>query len=67
MDAAKIAGLNCLKLMNDSTAVELNYGIYKEDLPGCDENPKVVVFVDMGHSAFQVSICAFNKGSVYCL
>lgn len=22
--------------------VALNYGIYKEDLPGCDENPKIV-------------------------
>uniref|UniRef100_A0A671KYM6 Heat shock 105/110 protein 1 n=1 Tax=Sinocyclocheilus anshuiensis TaxID=1608454 RepID=A0A671KYM6_9TELE len=64
LDAAKIAGLNCLKLMNDSTAVVLNYGIYKEGLPGCDENPKIVAFVDMGHSALQVSVCAFNKGKL---
>nr|XP_005157776.1 heat shock protein 105 kDa isoform X2 [Danio rerio] len=67
LDAAKIAGLNCLKLMNDSTAVALNYGIYKEDLPGSDENPKIVAFVDLGHSAFQVSICAFNRGKVKVL
>uniref|UniRef100_A0A8C1BJY2 Heat shock protein family H (Hsp110) member 1 n=1 Tax=Cyprinus carpio carpio TaxID=630221 RepID=A0A8C1BJY2_CYPCA len=67
LDAAKIAGLNCLKLMNDSTAVALNYGIYKEGLPGCDENPKIVAFVDMGHSALQVSVCAFNKGKLRVL
>uniref|UniRef100_A0A8C1XFS4 Heat shock 105/110 protein 1 n=1 Tax=Cyprinus carpio TaxID=7962 RepID=A0A8C1XFS4_CYPCA len=67
LDAAKIAGLNCLKLMNDSTAVALNYGIYKEGLPGCDENPKIVAFVDMGHSALQVSVCAFNKGKLKVL
>ncbi|XP_016416456.1 heat shock protein 105 kDa-like [Sinocyclocheilus rhinocerous] len=60
LDAAKIASLNCLKLMNDSTAVALIYGIYKKDLPGCDENPKIVAFVDMGHSALQVLSTAFD-------
>ncbi|XP_051521103.1 heat shock protein 105 kDa isoform X2 [Myxocyprinus asiaticus] len=67
LDATKIAGLNCLKLMNDNTAVALNYGIYKQDLPGTDEKPKIVVFVDMGHSALQVSVCAFNKGKLKVL
>ncbi|XP_075418890.1 heat shock protein 105 kDa isoform X2 [Tenrec ecaudatus] len=67
LDAAHIVGLNCLRLMNDMTAVALNYGIYKPDLPGEEENPRVVVFVDMGHSAFQVSACAFNKGRLKVL
>ncbi|KAK1786452.1 hypothetical protein P4O66_018144 [Electrophorus voltai] len=67
LDAAKIAGLNCLQLMNDTTAVALNYGIYKEDFPDLNEKPKVVFFVDMGHSAFQVSACAFNKGKLKVL
>ncbi|XP_055965224.1 heat shock protein 105 kDa isoform X2 [Sorex fumeus] len=67
LDAAQIVGLNCLRLMNDMTAVALNYGIYKQDLPGPDEKPRVVVFVDMGHSAFQVSACAFNKGKLKVL
>lgn len=40
----------------------LNYGIYKEDLPGPDEKPKL--FVDIGHSALQFSVCAFNKGKL---
>lgn len=47
-----------------SLVVALNYGIYKQDLPGADEKPRVVVFVDMGHSSFQVSACAFNKGKL---
>ncbi|XP_075055056.1 heat shock protein 105 kDa [Mixophyes fleayi] len=67
LDAAQIVGLNCLKLMNDMTAVALNYGIYKEDLPAPEEKPKVVVFVDMGHSSFQISACAFNKGKLKVL
>uniref|UniRef100_H0X1I3 Heat shock protein 105 kDa n=1 Tax=Otolemur garnettii TaxID=30611 RepID=H0X1I3_OTOGA len=67
LDAAQIVGLNCLRLMNDMTAVALNYGIYKQDLPSLDENPRIVVFVDMGHSAFQVSACAFNKGKLKVL
>ncbi|XP_063285528.1 heat shock protein 105 kDa isoform X1 [Pelobates fuscus] len=67
LHAAQIVGLNCLKLMNDMTAVALNYGIYKQDLPGPEEKPKIVVFVDMGHASFQVSACAFNKGKLKVL
>ncbi|XP_053167053.1 heat shock protein 105 kDa [Hemicordylus capensis] len=67
LDAAQVVGLNCLRLLNDMTAVALNYGIYKQDLPAPEEKPRIVVFVDMGHSAFQVSACAFNKGKLKVL
>ncbi|XP_051869805.1 heat shock 70 kDa protein 4-like [Pristis pectinata] len=67
MDAAQIAGLNCLRLINETTSVALAYGIYKQDLPGPEEKPRNVVFVDLGHSAFQVSVCAFNKGKLKVL
>uniref|UniRef100_A0A3P8UCI3 Heat shock protein family A (Hsp70) member 4 like n=1 Tax=Amphiprion percula TaxID=161767 RepID=A0A3P8UCI3_AMPPE len=66
-DATQIAGLNCLRLINDTTAVALAYGIYKQDLPTPEERPRNVVFVDMGHSSFQVSITAFNKGKLKVL
>ncbi|XP_073339753.1 heat shock 70 kDa protein 4L isoform X5 [Pagrus major] len=66
-DASQIAGLNCLRLINDTTAVALAYGIYKQDLPTPEERPRNVVFVDMGHSSFQVSITAFNKGKLKVL
>ncbi|XP_018421128.1 PREDICTED: heat shock 70 kDa protein 4 [Nanorana parkeri] len=67
LDATQIAGLNCLRLINETTAVALAYGIYKQDLPAPEEKPRLVVFVDMGHSAYQVSVCAFNKGKLKVL
>ncbi|XP_059377252.1 heat shock 70 kDa protein 4-like [Carassius carassius] len=67
IDAAQIAGLNCLRLMNETTAVALAYGIYKQDLPAHEEKPRTVVFVDIGHSSYQVSVCAFNKGKLKIL
>lgn len=66
-DASQIAGLNCLRLINDTTAVALAYGIYKQDLPTTEEKPRNVVFVDMGHSSYQVSVTAFNKGKLKVL
>ncbi|XP_060035088.1 heat shock 70 kDa protein 4L [Erinaceus europaeus] len=65
--AAQVAGLHCLRLMNETTAVALAYGIYKQDLPSLEEKPRNVVFIDMGHSAYQVSACAFNKGKLKVL
>ncbi|XP_054611871.1 heat shock 70 kDa protein 4a [Dunckerocampus dactyliophorus] len=67
MNAAQIAGLNCLRLMNETTAVTLAYGIYKQDLPAPEEKPRIVVFVDVGHSGYQVSVCAFNTGKLKVL
>ncbi|TTX06327.1 Heat shock 70 kDa protein 4 [Bagarius yarrelli] len=67
MEEEKIAGLNCLRLMNDTTAVALAYGIYKQDLPAPEEKPRTVVFVDVGHAGYQVSACAFNKGKLKVL
>ncbi|XP_055027573.1 heat shock 70 kDa protein 4L isoform X1 [Misgurnus anguillicaudatus] len=67
IDATHIAGLNCLRLINDTTAVALAYGIYKQDLPNPEEKPRNVVFVDIGHSSYQVSIASFNKGKLKVL
>ncbi|KAJ7997211.1 hypothetical protein DPEC_G00226620 [Dallia pectoralis] len=67
INAAQIAGLNCLRLMNETTAVTLAYGIYKQDLPAPEDKPRNVVFVDLGHSGYQVSVCAFNKGKLKML
>jgi hypothetical protein len=46
-----MAGLNVLKLMNETTATALAYGIYKQDLPEADKPSRNVVFVDIGKSA----------------
>uniref|UniRef100_A0AAU0MTJ4 Heat shock protein family A member 4 n=1 Tax=Urechis unicinctus TaxID=6432 RepID=A0AAU0MTJ4_UREUN len=64
LGAAQMAGLNVLRLMNDTTATALAYGIYKQDLPAPEEKPRNVVFVDMGHADLQIAACAFNKGKL---
>jgi heat shock protein len=67
LDAAGIAGLNCLRLLNETTATALSYGFYRTDLPAPEEKPRNIVFVDFGHSAIQVSACAFSKGKLKML
>lgn len=64
VDAAEIAGLNPLRLINDTTATALGYGITKTDLPAVGEPARNVAFVDVGHSDYTVSIVSFNKGSL---
>jgi heat shock protein 4 len=61
LDAASVAGLNPLRLVNDYAAVALGYGITKSDLPEV-ENPRNVVFIDVGHSSLSVAVIAFSKG-----
>jgi len=67
LDAASIAGLNVLRLFNETTATALSYGIYKQDLPNPEEKPRNVVFVDCGFTSLQVFVCAFNKGKLKML
>jgi heat shock 70kDa protein 4 len=66
LDAAQVAGLNCLRLMNDTSAAALGYGITKTDLPDPEnkEKPRNVCFVDLGHSSYQVAIVSFVKGKL---
>lgn len=67
MDASKVAGLNCLRIINETTAVALAYGIYKQDLPAENETPRRVVFIDFGHSTLQISCTEFVKGKLKVL
>ncbi|XP_065159658.1 heat shock 70 kDa protein 4L isoform X2 [Atheta coriaria] len=67
LDSAAIAGLNVLRLFNETTATALSYGIYKQDLPPPEEKPRNVVFVDCGQSSLQVSAVAFHKGKLKML
>ncbi|KAL8807745.1 MAG: hypothetical protein Q9182_000556 [Xanthomendoza sp. 2 TL-2023] len=64
LDAAEIAGLKLLRLINDTTATALGYGITKLDLPTAEEKPKRVAFVDIGHSNYACSIVEFKKGEL---
>ncbi|KAI9571624.1 HSP70-domain-containing protein [Boletus coccyginus] len=62
-DAAAIAGLNTLRVINDTTAAALSWGITKTDLPE-PENPRHILFVDVGHSSMSVAVVAFSKGQL---
>ena len=64
LDAAEIAGLRPLRLMNDTTAIALGYGITKSELPTAEEKPRRVVFIDIGHSNYTCSIVEFRKGEL---
>ncbi|XP_059645128.1 heat shock 70 kDa protein 15-like [Cornus florida] len=65
LDAATIAGLHPLRLLHETTATALAFGIYKTDLP---ENDQLnVAFVDIGHASMQVCIAGFKKGQLKIL
>ncbi|THZ52107.1 heat shock protein 70 [Aureobasidium pullulans] len=64
IDAAEISGLKILRLINETTATALGWGITKTDLPGPEEKPKRVAFVDIGHSNYTCSIVEFRKGEL---
>lgn len=63
IDAANIAALNPLRIINETTPVALGYGITKSDLPD-PENPRHVMFVDVGHSNMTATVVAFSKNQL---
>lgn len=64
-DAARIADLS-IKLINDSTAVGLDYGLFrKSDLDA--EKPRNVLFIDFGHSKLGVFASSFTKSQMNVL
>ncbi|XP_073272792.1 heat shock 70 kDa protein 14 [Primulina huaijiensis] len=65
IDAATIAGLHPLRLIHETTATALAYGIYKTDLP--ESEPLIVAFIDVGHASMQVCIASFKKGQLKIL
>jgi len=66
LDAAEIAGIKCLRLINESTATALTYGFFrKADLDA--DKPRIVTFVDFGHSKLTVSFASFVKGKMKIL
>ncbi|KAF8770405.1 97 kDa heat shock protein like [Argiope bruennichi] len=64
LDSAEIAGLKVLKLINEPTAIALSYGFYRQHL---FNEPKIVVFVDLGQSSLTVTACAFTKDKLRVL
>ncbi|KAF1761893.1 hypothetical protein GCK72_010152 [Caenorhabditis remanei] len=64
LSAIQYAGLNSLRIINETTAIALAYGIYKQDLPEEKEKSRNVVFLDIGHSSTQASLVCFNRGNL---
>lgn len=64
LEAATIAGLNPLRMMNETTAIALAYGLFKTDLPEPGDKQRTVAFVDIGYTQTQVCIAQFNKGTL---
>ncbi|KAJ3530961.1 hypothetical protein NMY22_g8354 [Coprinellus aureogranulatus] len=63
LDAAAIANLNVLRLINDTTDIALGCGITNTNLPE-REAPGNVAFVNVSHATPSVSIVAFSKGQL---
>jgi len=66
LDAAKIAGISVLRVMNEHTATALAYGIYRSN-DFDPEKPMTVAFCSMGHTLFSVSIVQFVRGKLKVL
>ncbi|MEB3766471.1 Fe-S protein assembly chaperone HscA [Acinetobacter sp. MD2] len=58
-DAAQLAGLNVLRLLNEPTAAAVAYGLDQESSLTTDRN---YVIYDLGGGTFDVSILRFSKG-----
>ncbi|CAI2309520.1 unnamed protein product [Caenorhabditis sp. 36 PRJEB53466] len=59
-DAATIAGLNAIRIINEPTAAALAYGLDK----GISEEKNVLIF-DLGGGTFDVSILTIAEGSIF--
>lgn len=57
-DAAKIAGINCLRIINEPTAAALAYGLDKK----CTSEKRILIF-DLGGGTFDVSLLAIENGT----
>ena len=64
LDAGEVAGLKILRLINDTTAAALGWGITKTDLPSAEEKPRRVAFVDIGNANYTCSIVEYRKGEL---
>jgi len=60
LDACKIAEIKCLKIMNETSATALEYGILRRkelDL----EKDRLVLFIDMGYSKTSICLGALKR------
>lgn len=58
LSAAKLANIKVLQLMNDYTAVALNYGIFQQK--SINETAQYVIFYDMGASKTTATVISYQ-------
>lgn len=63
LDAAWIANVNCLWLINENTAVALNYGFFRRT-EFSENEARNVAFVDFGHGKVTATIASFTQKKV---
>lgn len=61
LDAARISGLSVTGLINDNTATALVYGVEKDKQFRDAEEPRIVVFFDMGATSTRASVVRFHN------
>lgn len=65
INAIKISEIPYINMINEGTAAALNYGLIRNsEFTQC---PRTVVFADLGHSKFSVTIAEFVKDKVKIL
>ncbi|KAF5404352.1 hypothetical protein PHET_02156 [Paragonimus heterotremus] len=67
MDAATIAGLTGVQLLDATTAAALFYAYRHPQFPDEKMPPKIVVIVDVGHKNTQVAVNAYNKHQLHII
>lgn len=65
LDALTIAEIKPARIINETTASALSYGIFRQK--EFTEQPKYVAFADLGHSKFSVAIVKFTKDRLHVL
>ena len=66
LNAVYISGLNCLGLLNESSAISINYA-YRE-LETLNANiPRLVCFIDLGHSHLTICYTEFTTKTIKVL
>lgn len=58
--ASQIAGVKCLRLINENVAAAVDYGIFRNMKGEFSDKPFYVLFVDMGYTATHASVACFT-------
>lgn len=65
LDALRIAGVQCLRLLHESTAIALAWRFESRSFE--DATPVIVAFCSAGHSGLLVAVARYERGAVAIL